>query len=239
VGRAYPSGAAHAERRREALATLDDFAAVLERVGGSLVGVRRRKGEARRPAEWDWIALEAARDLPLKDLVDVRWFPFFPADWTRRADELVERRQAERVARGEGERPVFVTRNPGDYFAAAERDGISWQHRPGGVEELETWPADGRERPAPDVRPLGDRLSERIEASGLRKGEVAKAFGVSPASLSRWLRPLAARDEQRGSGVPTALSGLVERWVEGGPLPTAEELEAVSSRRGRARGSAV
>lgn len=239
VGRAYPSGAAHVERRREALATLDDFSAVLGRVGGVLVGVRRRKGEARRPAEWDWISLEAARDLPLKELVDVRWFPFLPADWTRRADELVERRQAERVARGEGERPVFVTRNPGDYLAAAERDGISWRHRPGEVEELETWPADGRERQAPDVRPLGERLSERIEAAGLRKGEVAKAFGVSPASLSRWLRPLAARDEHKGSGVPTALAGLVERWIEGGPLPTAEELEAVSSRRGRARGSTV
>lgn len=239
VGRAYPSGAAHVERRREALATLDDFAAVLSRVGGVIVGVLRRKGEARRPAEWDWISLEAARDLPLKDLVDVRWFPFLPADWTRRADELVERRQAERVARGEGERPVFVTRSPRDYLAAVERDGIAWRHRPGEVEELETWPADGHEREAPDVRPLGDRLAEKIDSSGLKKGDVAKAFGVSPASLSRWLRPLAARDEHKGSGVPTALAGLVERWIEGGPLPTAEELEAVSSRRGRARGSVV
>jgi hypothetical protein len=82
-------------------------------------------------------------------------------------------------------------------------------------------------------------FGERIEAAGLKKGDVAKAFGVSPASLSRWLRPLAARDEKKGSGVPAALAGLVERWIEGGPLPTAEELEAVSSRRGRPRESGV
>jgi very-short-patch-repair endonuclease len=235
VGRPYPSGSAHAERRDSALATLEDFEAVLSKLGGVIVGVRRRKGEARRPAEWDWISLKTARELSTKELVDVRWFPFLPADWTRRADELVERRQAERVERGEGERPVFVTRNPGDYLASVERDGISWRHRPGETEELETWPADGRERPAPEVRPLGDRLAEKIEASGLRKGEVAKAFGVSPASLTRWLRPLAERDEHKGSGVPAALAGLVERWVETGTLPTAEELEAVSSRRGKPR----
>ena len=83
------------------------------------------------------------------------------------------------------------------------------------------------------------RLASSLVKAGLRKGEVAKAFGVSPASLSRWLRPLAARDEHKGSGVPAALADLVERWIEGGPLPTAEELEAVSSRRGKARGSTV
>jgi hypothetical protein len=239
VGRAYPSGSAHAERRESALATLADFTAVLEPFGGVLVGVRNRRGCTRNPAEWVWVSLEEALTLSTKELVAIRWYPFLPADWTRRGDELIEERQAARVARGEGERPVFVTRNPADYLAAAERDGVAWRHRPGGVEELETWPADGRERPAPDVRPLGERLAERIEAEGMRKGDVAKAFGVSPASLSRWLRPLAARDEKRGSGVPAALAGLVERWIEGGPLPTAEELEAVSSRRGRPRESGV
>jgi hypothetical protein len=239
VGRPYPSGSAHAERRESALATLADFASVLEPFGGVLVGVRNRRGCTRNPAEWVWVSLEEALTLSTKELVAIRWYPFLPADWTRRGDELVEERQAARVARGEGERAVFVTRNPDDYLAAAERDGVAWRHRPGGVEELETWPADGRERPAPDVRPLGDRLAERIEGEGMRKGDVAKAFGVSPASLSRWLRPLSARDEKKGSGVPAALAGLVERWVEGGPLPTAEELEAVSSRRGRPRESGV
>ena len=239
VARPYPSGSAHAERRRAALATLDDFDAVLGRLGGVLVGVGGRRGAAARPWEWEWISLEAARELPTKELVAVRWYPFLPADWTRRADVLLETRQAERVARGEGERPVFVTRDPAVYLAAAEAEGVRWRHRPGEVEELETWPGDGREKPTPDVRPLGDRLAEKIEASGLRKGEVAKAFGVSPASLSRWLRPLAARDEHKGSGVPAALAGLVERWIGGGSLPTAEELEAVSSRRGRAREAGV
>jgi hypothetical protein len=239
VGRPYPAGSAHVERRESALATLADFAAVLEPFGGVLAGVRDRRGRNRRPGEWEWVSLEEARELSTKELVAIRWYPFLPADWTRRGDELIEERQAARVARGEGERPVFVTRSPADYLAAAERDGVAWRHRPGAVEELETWPADGRERPAPDVRPLGDRLAERIEAAGIKKGDVAKAFGVSPASLSRWLRPLADRDEKKGSGVPAALAGLVERWVEGGPLPTAEELEAVSGRRGRPRESGV
>jgi hypothetical protein len=239
VGRPYPAGSAHVERRESALATLADFAAVLEPFGGVLAGVRDRRGRNRRPVEWAWVSLEEARELSTKELVAIRWYPFLPADWTRRGDELIEERQAARVARGEGERPVFVTRSPADYLAAAERDGVAWRHRPGAVEELETWPADGRERPAPDVRPLGDRLAERIEAAGIKKGDVAKAFGVSPASLSRWLRPLADRDEKKGSGVPAALAGLVERWVEGGPLPTAEELEAVSGRRGRSRESGV
>jgi hypothetical protein len=239
VGRPYPTGSAHNERRREALSTLDDFARVLGRLGGVLVGVNGRKGKRDTPAAWDWISLEEGRELAPKDLVAVRWYLFLPADWGRRADELVETRQAERVARGEGERHVFVTKSPNDYLAGAEADGIRWQHRPGDTEELETWPADGRERPAPDVRPLGDRLAEKIAASGLKKGDVAKAFAVSPASLSRWLRPLAARDEKKGSGVPAALSGLVERWVEGGNLPTAEELEAVSARHGKARKETV
>lgn len=235
VGRAYPSGSAHAERRESALATLSDFVAVLEPFGGVLVGVRDRRGRTRRPAEWEWVSLAEARELPTKELVAIRWYPFLPVDWTRRGDELIEERQAARVDRGEGERAVFVTRNPADYLAAAERDGVAWRHRPGGVEELETWPADGRERPAPNVRPLGERLDERIEAAGMRKGDVARAFGVSPASLTRWLRPLAERDEHRGSGVPAALADLVERWVEGGPLPSAEELAAVGSRRGKPR----
>jgi hypothetical protein len=240
LARPYPSGSAHAERRLSALATLDDFAAVLGRLGGVLVGVAGRRGAAARPWEWEWISLEAARELTTKELVAVRWYPFLPADWTRRADELVETRQAERVERGEAERHVFVTRDPAVYLAAAEADGVRWRHRPGELEELETWPADGREKPAPDVRPLGDRLAEKIDSLGRgKKGEVAKAFGVSPSTLSRWLRPLAARDEHKGSGVPAALAGLVERWVEGGPLPTAEELEAVSSRRGRAREAGV
>jgi len=204
-----------------------------------LVGVKGRRGKPRRPEEWEWISLEAGRELSTRELVAVRWYPFLPADWPRRADEIVEERQAERVARGEGERPVFVTRSPSDYLAAAEADGIRWRNQPGEVEELETWPADGRERPAPDVRPLGDRLAEKIAASGMRKGDVAKAFGVSPASLSRWLRPLAARDEHKGSGVPAALAGLVERWIEGGPLPSEAELEAVSSRHGKARRETV
>lgn len=233
VGRHLPSGSAHAERRRVCLSTLDDFVAVLAPFGGVLVGVRDRGGSIRRPAEWVWIDLAEARGLDVKDLLAIRWYPFLPADWTRRADELVEERQAARVARGEGERPVFVTRNPTDYLASAEAAGVRWRHRPGEIETLETWPADGRDRPAPDVRPLGDRLAEMIEASGLKKGDVAKAFGISPASLSRWLRPLAERDEHKGSGVPEALAGLVERWVEGGPLPTPEELDAVSQRRGR------
>jgi hypothetical protein len=239
LARPYPSGSAHAERRVSALATLDDFAAVLGRLGGVLLGVAGRRGGSARPWVWEWISLETARELPTKDLVAVRWYPFLPADWTRRADEILETRQADRVARGEGERPVFVTRDPAIYLAAAEAEGVRWQHRPGETEELETWPADGREKAAPEVRPLGDRLAEKIEASGVRKVDVAKAFGVSPGSLSRWLRPLAARDEHKGSGVPAALAGLVERWVEGGPLPTAEELEAVSSRRGRAREAGV
>jgi hypothetical protein len=239
VGRPFPSGSAHAERKREALATLEDFAAVLGRVGGILVGVRGRGGQRSKPESWDWVSLEEGRELPAKELVAIRWYPFLPADWARRADGIVEERQAERVARGEGERHVFVTRSPSDYLAAAEADGIRWQHKPGEVEELEVWPSDGRERPAPDVRPLGDRLAEKIEAEGMKKGDVAKAFGVSPASLSRWLRPLAARDEQKGSGVPAALGWLVERWVEGGPLPTAEELEAVSARHGKARKETV
>lgn len=239
VGREYPGGSAHAGRRESALAALADFAAVLEPFGGVLVGVRDRKGRPRRPAEWAWVSLEEARELSTKELVGIRWYPFLPADWTRRGDELIEERQAARVARGEGERAVFVTRDPADYLAAAERDGVAWRHRPGEIEDLETWPADGRERPGGDVRPLGDRLAERIAAAGMKKGEVAAAFGVSPASLSRWLRPLAARDEKKGSGVPAALAGLVERWIEGGPLPTAEELEAVSSRRGKPRESGV
>jgi hypothetical protein len=239
VARPYPSGSAHAERRLSALATLDDFAAVLGRLGGVLVGVAGRRGAAARPGGWEWISLEAARELSTKELVAVRWYPFLPADWTQRADGIVEDRQAARVARGEADRPVFVTKIPSEYLAAAEADGVRWRHRPGELEELETWPGDERAKPAPDVRPLGDRLAEKIEASGLRKGEVAKAFGVSPASLSRWLRPLSARDEHKGSGVPAALAGLVERWIEGGSLPTAEELEAVSSRRGRAREAGV
>lgn len=235
IGRAYPSGSAHEERRREALATLDDFARVVGRLGGVLVGVKGRRGQPGRPSAWDWISLEEARELATRDLVAVKWYPFLPADWTRRADVILETRQAERVARGEGERPVFVTRNPGDYLAAAEADGIQWRNRPGAIEELETWPADGRDRAGPDLRPLGDRLAEKIEASGMKKGDVAKAFGVSPASLSRWLRPLSARDEKKGSGVPAALAGLVERWIEGGSLPSDEELEAVSSRHGKTR----
>jgi hypothetical protein len=239
VGRPYPSGSAHAERRREALATLDDFATILERLGGVLVGVTGRGGSRPEPSSWDWIALEAARELPTKELVAIRWFPFLPADWAKRADEIVEAKQAERVERGEAERPVFVTRSPAHYLEAAEADGIRWQHRPGDVEDLETWPEDGRAARAPKIRPIGERLAERIAETGAKKGEIAKAFGVSPASLSRWLRPLEARDEHKGSGVPAALEGLVERWIEGGPLPTAEELDGVSSRRGKARESRV
>jgi len=239
VGRPYPPGSAHAERRREALATLEDFAFVVGRLGGVLAGVRSRDRDRKAPSSWDWISLEAARGLSAKELEGVRWYPFLPADWAKRADEIVETQQAERVARGEGERHVFVTRNPADYLAAAAADGIRWQHRPGDVEDLETWPEDGRAARAPKVRPLGERLAERIAETGAKKGEIAKAFGVSPASLSRWLRPLEARDEHKGSGVPTALEGLVERGIEGGTLPTAEELEAVSSRRGKARESRV
>jgi transposase-like protein len=239
VGRPYPPGSAHVERRREALATLDDFAFVVGRLGGVLAGVRTTPTDWKAPSSWDWVSLEAARGLSAKELIGVRWYPFLPADWARRADEIVEAKQDESVARGEAERPVFVTRNPSDYLAAAEADGIRWQHRPGDVEDLETWPEDGRAARAPKVRPLGERLAERIAETGAKKGEIAKAFGVSPASLSRWLRPLEARDEHKGSGVPTALEGLVERWIEGGPLPTAEELEAVSSRRGKARESRV
>jgi hypothetical protein len=239
VGRAYPSGSAHSERRREALATLDDFAGLLGRLGGVLVGVKSRRGEPRRPEAWEWISLEEGRGLSTKELVSVRWYLFLPEEWARRADTIMEEKQAERVARGEGERPVFVTRSPSDYLAAAEADGIRWRNKPGEIEELETWPADGRERPAPDVRPLGDRLAEKIEASGMRKGDVAKAFGVSGPSLTRWLRPLADRDEKKGSGVPAALAGLVERWIEGGSLPTGEELEAVSARHGKPRRGSV
>jgi hypothetical protein len=233
VGRQLPTGSAHAERLRVCLSTLDDFLAVLEPFGGLLVGVRGRGGASRRPGAWEWIDLEEARELDVKELLAVRWYPFLPADWTRRADELVEKRQAERVERGEGERAVLVTRSPSVYLDAAEASGVRWKHRPGETETLETWPDDGRERPAPDMRPLGDRLAERIEVSGIKKGDVAKAFGISPASLSRWLRPLAERDEHKGSGVPEALSSLVERWVDGGPLPTPDELDAVSQRRGR------
>jgi len=239
VGRAYPSGSAHSERRREALATLDDFAGLLGRLGGVLVGVKSRRGEPRRPEAWEWISLEEGRGLSTKELVAVRWYLFLPEEWARRADRIMEDKQAERVARGEGERPVFVTRSPSDYLAAAEADGIRWRNKPGEIEELETWPADGRDRPAPDVRPLGDRLAEKIEASGMRKGDVAKAFGVSGPSLTRWLRPLADRDEKKGSGVPAALAGLVERWIDGGSLPTEEELEAVSARHGKTRRGSV
>lgn len=235
VGRAYPSGSAHAERRRSALATLDDFAAVAGRLGGVIVGVKGRGGIRSRPSSWDWISLEDARELTTKELVAVRWYPFLPADWQRRADELFEKRQAERVERGESDRHVFVTRNPSDYLAAAEAEGVRWRNRPGDVEDLETWPEDGRAARAPVVRPLGERLGEKIEEEGIKKGDVAKAFGVSPASLSRWLRPIGERDEKKGSGVPAALEALVERWIEGGPLPSADELEAVSSRHGKAR----
>lgn len=235
VARAYPSGSAHTERRREALATLDDFAGVLGRVGGVVFGVVGRRGKPRRPEAWEWISLEEGRELPTKDLVGVRWYLFLPEEWARRADEIVERKQAERVARGESDRPVFVTRSPSDYLASAEADGIRWKNQPGEIEDLETWPADGRERTAPEVRPLGDRLAEKIEALGLKKGDVAKAFGVSGASISRWLRPLSDRDEKKGSGVPAALASLVERWIEGGSLPTGAELEAVSARHGKAR----
>jgi hypothetical protein len=239
VGRPYPSGGATAARLRGALQALDDFEAVLVKLGGVLVGVRGRRGARNRPASWDWISAAEGRELDVKDLVGVRWYPFLPADWVRRADEIVERAQAERVAAGEAERPVLVTRSPRDYLVAAEADGIRWQHPPGEIDELDVWPADGFERAAPDVRPLGQRLAEKIEASGMKKGDVARAFGISSASLTRWIRPLVARDEHKGSGVPQALSGLVERWIEGGDLPTAEELDAVSARHGKPRRAGV
>jgi transposase-like protein len=98
-----------------------------------------------------------------------------------------------------------------------------------------TWGDDGRPPAPAPVRPLGERLEERIAETGIRKGDLARAFGVSPATVSRWIRPLGERETMRGSGVPAALVGLVERWIEGGALPSAEELEAVPSRNGKPR----
>jgi hypothetical protein len=235
LGRPYPSGGAARERREAELNTLRDFSAVLARVGGVLVGVSGTGGRSRRPASWSWISLEEARELPAKELPRVRWFPFLPADWPRRADAIFEAEQAERVARGEAERMVRVSLSPDEYLAAAEATGTKWQHRPGDLEPLETWADDGRPPAPPEARPLGERLEERLAETGLRKADLARAFGVAPQSVSRWVRPLDEREKSKGSGVPAALAELVERWVAGGELPTAEELETVSARNGRPR----
>lgn len=235
IGRAYPSGGAREERRRAETETLADFAAVLERLGGILVGVSGPGGARSKPSSWRWVSLAEALQLPPKELRGVRWFPFLPADWHRRADEIVEANQAERVARGEADRPVRVSRSPDEYLAAAEADGVQWQHKPGRVEPLVTWGDDGRPPAPPPARPLGERLEDRIAETGIRKGDLARAFGVSPATVSRWIRPLGERETMKGSGVPAALAGLVERWVGGGDLPSAEELEAVPSRNGKPR----
>jgi hypothetical protein len=152
---------------------------------------------------------------------------------------IVETDQAERVARGEAERPIRVSRSPEEYLAAAEAAGVRWKHRPGDLEPLETWADDGRPPAPPQTRPLGERLEERISETGIRKGDLARAFGVSPATISRWIRPIDERETKRGSGVPVALSGLVERWIDGGDLPSEEELEAVAARNGRPRREGV
>jgi hypothetical protein len=239
LGRAYPSGGAREERRRAEIDTLRDFAGVLERVGGILVGVQASGGIRPKPASWAWISLDEALELPAKELPRIRWFPFLPVDWQRRADVIVETDQAERVARGEAERPIRVSRSPDEYLAAAEAAGVQWKHRPGDLEPLETWADDGRSPAPPEARPLGERLEERIAETGIRKGDLARAFGVSPATVSRWIRPIGERETKRGSGVPVALSGLVERWVDGGSLPSEEELEAVAARNGRPRRESV
>jgi hypothetical protein len=235
IGRAYPSGGAREERRRAETETLADFATVLERLGGILVGVSGPGGARSKPSSWRWVSLAEALQLPPEELRKIRWFPFLPADWHRRADEIVEANQAERVARGEADRPVRVSRSPDEYLAAAEADGVQWQHKPGRVEPLVTWGDDGRPAAPAPARPLGERLEERIDETGIRKADLARAFGVSPQSVSRWVRPIDEREQKKGSGVPAALAGLVERWIEGGELPSAEELEAVSSRNGKPR----
>lgn len=235
LGRPYPSGGAARGRREAELDTLRDFSAVLERIGGVLVGVSGTGGRRSKPSSWSWISLHEARELPAKELPRVRWYPFLPADWPRRADEIVEAEQAERVARGEADRPLRVSRSPDAYLAAAEAEGTTWEHRPGDLEPLETWADDGRPPAPPEARPLGERLEERLAETGLRKADLARAFGVAPQSVSRWVRPLGEREKAKGSGVPAALAELVERWVAGGELPTAEELETVSARNGRPR----
>ncbi len=208
MGFDLPPGSAQTKRRSMVREAIGDIEHVAINYLDGFVGILW-KG--------DWITLEEARKLPTTELKQTRWFPFLPENWVDLRRKKFEKVQRERAKRGESPVAWKVTEDPQEAARSLTllREGAQKD-------------AEGN---LPD--PLWVRLHLARKERKLSQASVGKLFGVSQRAVAQWEAGPARGDDSkaRGKSIPGELIPLLERWIEAGESPTAEELAARKTRR--------
>jgi hypothetical protein len=207
MGYQLPPGAATAKRKEITRKALRDLRVVVEEAFGGIVAGKRGG---------NWVTLQDAERLP-PDIVlkSISWFIFFPPDWKKKIPQDVEAYHAERLARGETSYQVKVTEDRGLAEKAESSRGL-----PGEAIGL------GSE-------PLWIRLYATRQERKLSQATVGELFGVSQPIVAGWEKGLDPGEDGkvRGKTIPADVVPLLLRWIENGPPPTKEELDALEVRR--------
>jgi DNA-binding XRE family transcriptional regulator len=207
MGYSLPPGAATVKRREIMRKALRDLQAVVEEAFGGIVAGKR--GD-------NWVTLKAAENLPV-DIVlkSISWFIFLPPEWRKKIPQVVEAYHAERLAKGETPYQVKVTEDRRLAEAGESSRGL-----PGEAVGL-------------DSEALWIRLYSTRRERKISQATVGELFGVSQQIVAGWEKGLEPGEDGkvRGKAIPADVVPLLLRWIENGPPPTEEELDALSVRR--------
>jgi len=159
-----------------------------------------------------WRTLDQTKNLPRSVLQNkATFFLFLPENWEGLANQKWEHYQAKRAKRGETPHAWKVT--------TTQEEADRARMASGRVDLVDL-----------EKDPLHWRLRQARNERNLSQAAVARLFGVSQVTLSRWENwdP----DEGRGKPIAEELFPLVLRWIEEETPPTPAELDA---RRARGR----
>lgn len=224
MGYLLPPGAAHTKRAEMVTKALGDLkAVVVEYLDGIVAGYDGKT----------WVPLDQFPTLDEKTLCrKLRIFCFLPHDYetVRRSkwEEAVNRKATESLE--EAEQDAWDFANDPEYLdeEAAEVDEPE-------EEEVILGNLVSTASPENGFRgwPLHRRLYAMLKEKGLKQKDLAAIFGVSPMSISYWIRGTEPDEngKVRGKPVPEELVPMVVRWLETGEGPTPEELAARKTRR--------
>ncbi|OPZ62133.1 MAG: hypothetical protein BWY86_00538 [Candidatus Aminicenantes bacterium ADurb.Bin508] len=177
---------------------------------------------AARTSTGAWVSLEEARkSLPEEELVKkVKWFFFLTPDLMGHMEDVVERYQAERHAKGETPFPIKITRDRREVEASRGRETAETLES-----RSETLEA-GEAKVGLQWSPLWQRLRATVKDKGLTQTKAARLFGVVQQTFAGWIA-----GPERGYPIPEELVPLVKRWVDGGDPPSPEELASRKTKR--------
>jgi DNA-binding transcriptional regulator YiaG len=157
----------------------------------------------------NWVTLKDAESLPVDVVLkSISWFIFLPTTWRKKIPQDVEAFFAARLAKGETPYQVKVTEDRRVHESSETSKGLSEETVGLGNEPL--W-----------IRLYATRRERKIS-----QATVGEVFGVSQPIVAGW-----EKGPEEGKPIPADVAALLSRWIENGPPPSEEELEALRTRR--------